>query len=77
MEEDLEGLKLRYIAMRLKDGEIRQNYYFFAKLKDTSRKLKSNEGILEWFSYEKALKCKMPVCAKPLIDNISLKTSCL
>ena len=28
--EDIEGLTLRYIALRNVKGEIRQNYYFFA-----------------------------------------------
>ena len=28
-ESDVQGLKLRYITHRLKNGEIRQNYYFF------------------------------------------------
>lgn len=27
-EEDISGLTLRYITLRLKNGEIRQNYYF-------------------------------------------------
>ena len=29
-EESLEELRLRYITLRMKNGEIRQNYYFFA-----------------------------------------------
>ena len=33
-EPELEGLRLRYITHRLTGGEIRQNYYFFARLKD-------------------------------------------
>ena len=32
-EESLEELRLRYITLRMKNGEIRQNYYFFAGLK--------------------------------------------
>ena len=32
-EDDIQGLKLRYVTQRLKNGEIRQNYYFFAELK--------------------------------------------
>ena len=32
-ETEVEGLKLRYITHRLKNGEIRQNYYFFGSLK--------------------------------------------
>ena len=39
-ESDTEGLTLRYITYRLKDGEIRQNYYFFAHLKRIIRNYK-------------------------------------
>ena len=31
-EDDIEGLKLKYITLRFTKGEIRQNYYFFAYL---------------------------------------------
>ena len=31
-EDDLENLKMRYIGLRCVNGEIRQNYYFFASL---------------------------------------------
>lgn len=33
-EEDLMNLRLRYITLRYKNQEIRQNYYFFAELKE-------------------------------------------
>lgn len=33
-EKDIDGLAMRYITLRRTNGEIRQNYYFFAKLKD-------------------------------------------
>ena len=62
-EADLEDLKLRYVAMRLKNGEIRQNYYYFASLK-THRDLESTEGALEWVSWEKLSELEMPACAK-------------
>ena len=32
-EEDIENLAMRYVTLRLKNGEIRQNYYFFGDLK--------------------------------------------
>lgn len=64
--EALEGLKLRYITMRLKNGEIRQNYYFFAHLRE-NRPLVSNEGILEWIPYEALPALNMPVSAKHMI----------
>lgn len=65
-EEDVEGLKLRYITLRLKDGEIRQNYYFFGRLK-TQRPLESTEGKLHWFSYAEAETLQMPASAKHMM----------
>lgn len=50
-EGDVEGLTLRYISLRLKNGEIRQNYYFFGRLAG-ERELTSTEGILKWIPYE-------------------------
>ena len=67
-EADVEGLKMRYITYRLKDGEIRQNYYFFASLK-TDRVLKSTEGVLKWFPYEEAATLNMPVSAKHMMRH--------
>ena len=65
-ESDVEDLKLRYITLRLKNGEIRQNYYFFGKLK-TQRPLESTEGNLHWFSYEEAENLQMPASAKHML----------
>lgn len=65
-EEELEGLTLRYITCRLKDGEIRQNYYFFARLKE-DRTLTSTEGNLRWVSFEEIPGLDMPVSAKHMI----------
>ena len=65
-EADVENLKLRYITHRLKNGEIRQNYYFFGKLA-TERELQSTEGKLHWFTYEEAENLHMPVSAKHMM----------
>lgn len=65
-ETDLTGLCLRYITHRLKDGEIRQNYYFFARLKE-DRQLTSTEGVLQWIPYEQIAELNMPVSAKHMI----------
>ena len=46
-EDHLENLSLRYITMRLKNGEIRQNYYFFGKLKTVSQMVGTVLIILE------------------------------
>ncbi len=66
METDLEGLSLRYITHRLTGGEIRQNYYFFARLK-CEEEIFSNEGILKWIPFQQIPSLHMPVSAKHMI----------
>ena len=65
-QEDVEGLTLRYITHRLMEGEIRQNYYFFGRLKE-KRELTSTEGTLRWVPFEEIPQLPMPVSAKHMI----------
>ena len=65
-EDEIEGLALRYITLRNVEGEVRQNYYFFGKLKRVDH-LESTEGKLQWFSYEEAERLKMPLSAKHML----------
>ena len=65
-EEDMVNLKLRYITLRLKNGEIRQNYYFFANLRE-DRPLESTEGQLHWVPFDEIPGLKMPSSAKHMI----------
>ena len=65
-EEDVDDLKLRYVTLRLKDGEIRQNYFFFGKL-NAERELTSTEGILHWIPYDGFENLSMPASAKQMI----------
>lgn len=65
-EADVEGLKLRYITHRYMAGEIRQNYYYFARLKN-ERPLQSTEGTLRWIKEEDFPDLPMPVSAKHMI----------
>ncbi len=60
--EDLEDLRLRYVTLRQTQGELRQNYYFFARLK-TPRVLSSTEGDLRWVPFEEIPGLDMPVSA--------------
>ena len=60
-ENDLIGLNMRYCCMRLKNGEVRQNYYFFAELAPDARLPETCcEGRLEWVPYAELLKKPMP-----------------
>lgn len=68
-EDDMINFKFRYITLRLKNGEVRQNYYFFADLAehvDISR-LKSDEGELHWFAPEEVEALEMPHSAKYML----------
>ena len=65
-ESDVEDLRLRYITHRLTNGEVRQNYYFFGRLKE-ERPLKSTEGNLRWVPFEDVPSLEMPVSAKHMI----------
>ena len=68
-EEALDGLALRYITMRSKNGEIRQNYYYFAALKDGFDVHNSNEGRLEWHEMNALDALPMPVTARHVVDH--------
>lgn len=69
-ESDVEGLTLRYITYRRKDGEIRQNYYFFAHLnQDIPADLTSTEGICRWFPLSEISDLPMPYTARHMIDH--------
>ncbi len=63
-EDALEGLRLRYVTMRLKNGEIRENYYYFASLKDGFDPDVSNEGTLKWHALTDVKELPQPVTAK-------------
>ena len=64
----LEGLALRYVTLRRAGTEIRQNYYFFARLKEEVS-LRSNEGTLRWFSLEELETLEMPFSARYMMRH--------
>ena len=67
--DDIEDLKLKYVTLRAKKGEIRQNYYFFAKIKDSNINVNSNEGKLKWFKSAEIKNLDMPHTAKYVIQH--------
>ena len=69
-ENMIENLALRYIMCRRVRNEIRQNYYFFADLKDeTDEGLNSNEGMLKWFGFDEVSALEMPISAKYMMEH--------
>ena len=68
-DDALENLALRYITMRFIDGEIRQNYYFFAELKTSVEVKNSTEGRLEWHNINEISDLPMPVTARHVVEH--------
>lgn len=69
-ESDLQTFSLRYITLRNKNGEIRQNYYFFADLKEGVQvQSDCTEGVLEWVDVDKVLEREMPLSAKYMMEH--------
>ena len=69
-EDDLTGMRMRYIALRNTKGEIRQNYYFFADLKPEHYSLfTSNEGKCRWVDYADIMNYDMPLTARYVMDH--------
>lgn len=69
-EDQLEALTLRYIVLRNVKGEVRQNYFFFATLKEGAEAwLVSDEGQLCWFAPEELPGLPMPLSARQAIDH--------
>lgn len=67
--DDLQGLRLRYVTMRCKDDEIRQNYYYFAELRHGASVHDSNEGRLEWHDMSRLDDLPMPVTARHVVEH--------
>ena len=68
-EADVENLSLRYVTLRLKKGEVRQNHYFFADLRPHVQTVSSNEGRLEWFLPEETADLPMPHSARHMLEH--------
>ena len=65
---DIEDLTLRYMTVRYMGHEIRQNYYFFARIKG-ERQLHSTEGEIRFFTWQELKTVDMPVSARHMMDH--------
>jgi len=69
-EDDVTDLRMRYIGLRNVNGEIRQNYYFFANLKPEHYALfTSNEGKCRWVDYPEIMNYDMPLTARYVMEH--------
>ena len=69
-EDALCDLRMRYIALRQKNSEIRHNYYFFADLKPGVQvNLTCDEGMPKWVDYRDVCGLNMPYSAKYALEH--------
>ena len=69
-ENEIRDLSLRYVTLRRVNGEIRQNYYFFAELdNEVSDHIASTEGISRWFTRSELSALEMPYTAKYVMEH--------
>jgi len=69
-EKDIGTLKLKYITLRKKNNEVRQNYYYFTELYNTEIDINEcDEGILEWVDINEILDREMPFTAKECLKH--------
>ncbi len=68
-QDDIGGLRLRYITLRLTGGEVRQNYYYFGELKADVPTPESNEGDLRWTKLSDVDALEQPVTARQVMRH--------
>lgn len=69
-QKALKNIEMRYVTLRRTKGEVRQNYYFFAELKEyIDIGLMSNEGVLKWFDISELQTLEMPYTAKYVLEH--------
>ena len=68
--DDLTDMRLRYVGLRFVNGEIRQNYYYFAELKaGRGDALTSVEGKCRWVDLGNVLDYEMPLTARKVMEH--------
>lgn len=70
IESDIGNVQLKYITLRKKNNEIRQNYYYFTELVNTEIDIRTcNEGVLSWIDMDEVLEKEMPFSAKECLKH--------
>ena len=64
----LEDFSLRYVSLRFTGGEVRENYYFFARLPQ-ELPLTSAEGELRWVLLDEVMALEMPFSARYMLAH--------
>lgn len=70
IESDIGSVQLKYITLRKKNNEIRQNYYYFTELVNTEIDIRTcSEGVLSWIDMDEVLEKEMPFSAKECLKH--------
>lgn len=72
--DDLSGLELRYIILRIKDTEIRLQYIYFSNVKHLIVQ-ESEEGQLSWNDINLAAELNMTATSKFILEHYSKNKS--
>ncbi|WP_052088125.1 NUDIX domain-containing protein [Paenibacillus wynnii] len=68
LEEEIEDLKLKYILIRIKDDEIRQQFVYFGGV-NSSEFINSAEGELHWIELEEILELKLSKIVNFMVNH--------
>jgi len=68
-EASLEDLRLRYVSLRHNGSELRQNFYFFARLRGEKPPLSCTEGHLRWVKWDLVPALPMPITARNCVEH--------
>ncbi len=68
-ESSLEDLRLRYVSLRHNGSELRQNFYFFARLRGEKPPLSCTEGHLRWVKWDLVPMLPMPITARNCVEH--------
>jgi len=69
-EADIKNLTLKYITLRKKDNEIRQQYIYFADLANINAILREcDEGELHWIKIDDIFSLEMSVSNTPCLKH--------
>lgn len=67
-ESDLENLDLKYILIRIKEDEIRQQFVYFGKSKRTNH-INSDEGELHWIEKGAINNCRLSKIVSFMLEH--------
>lgn len=67
-ENEIEALTLKYILLRTKDEEIRQQFVYFGKTSRTDY-VNSDEGELYWIDQDKLLELRMSKIVSFMVEH--------